>query len=85
MVVVVPKIGYNSDSEQYRSGYAYFKSLRLKTVALITGFWALGGISATFFWHCDYCSSSSSCSGIFHLDHGINPIHLIVRSTWALP
>ena len=49
VVVLVPEIGYNSDSEQYRLGYVHFKSLRLKTLALITGFWALGGISATFF------------------------------------
>ena len=49
MVVLVPEIGYNSDTEQYRSSYAHFKKIRLKTLALITGFWALGGISATFF------------------------------------
>ena len=49
MVVPVPEIGYNSDSEQYRSGYAHFKNFCLKTLTLITGFWALGGNSATFF------------------------------------
>ena len=49
MVVPVPETGYNSDSKQYRSGYAHFTSFRLKTLALITGFGALGGISATFF------------------------------------
>ena len=49
VVVPVPKIGYNSDSEQYKSGYAHFKKIRLKTLALTTGFSALGGIYATFF------------------------------------
>ena len=38
VVVAVPNIGNNSDSEQYRSGYAHFKSFHLKTLALITGF-----------------------------------------------
>ena len=49
MVVPVLETGYNSDSEQYKSGYAYFKSFRLKTLALVMGFSALGGISTTFF------------------------------------
>ena len=49
VVVLVPEKGYNSDSEQYSLGYAHFKSFHLKTLALITGFWALGGIPATFF------------------------------------
>ena len=38
MVVAVPNIGNNSDSEQSILGYAHFKSFRLKTLALITGF-----------------------------------------------
>ena len=49
MVVLVLETGYNSDSEQYRSGFAHFKSFCLKTLARITSFCALGGISATFF------------------------------------
>ena len=47
MVVPVPEIGYNSDYEQYRSGYARLKSFHLKTLALITSYLALGGISGT--------------------------------------
>ena len=30
VVVSVLETGYNSDSEQYRSGYAHFKKIRLK-------------------------------------------------------
>ena len=81
VVVIVLETGYNSDSDQSRSGYAHFKSFRLKTLALITGFGALGGISTTFFWHCDYCISSSSSIGIIYSDQGINPILLTVGST----
>ena len=61
VVVPVPEIGYNSDSEQYRSGYAHFKSFRLKTLALFTGFFGRWvELLPIFFWCYDYCSISYS-------------------------
>ena len=42
VVVPVPEIGYNSDSEQYRSGYAHFKSFSSQNPSSNYGFLSIG-------------------------------------------